>query len=135
MWPPPDEPQFNRTVWRIVRQIPPGRVSTYGQIASMIPPAAGMDPQDHFRLSPRWVGTAMRKVTDASVPWHRVINSKGMISLPPGGGFERQRARLESEGVVFDEKGVVDFAMYGWEGPDEAWLDEWELLPPRPLRP
>ena len=47
------------------------------------------------------------------LPWHRVINSQGRISLPPGGGGELQRSLLEAEGICF-EKDSVDFEKYGW---------------------
>lgn len=128
MWNPPDN-TFFETVWLIVRQIPVGRVSSYGQIASMIPPYAGTDPDQHQRLSPRWVGTAMRKVSDNTVPWQRVINSQGKISLPDASG-EKQRNLLVAEGIKFGKSGKVDLVEFGWEGPDDAWLDEHNLLPP-----
>lgn len=128
MWNPPDK-RFFETVWQIVRQIPAGKVSSYGQIASMILPYAGTDPDQHQRLSPRWVGTAMRKVSDDTVPWQRVINSQGKISLPDESG-EKQRNLLESEGIKFGKSGKIDLVEFGWEGPDDAWLDEHNLLPP-----
>ena len=128
MWNSPD-PDFSRTVWRIVRQIPKGCVSTYGQIASMIPPYEGTNPDDHKNLSPRWVGTAMRQTPDAPIPWRRVINSQGKVSLQGSSG-DNQRKRLENEGVEFDAKGKVNLREYGWEGPDDDFLDEHNLLPP-----
>ncbi|MEO1287132.1 MAG: MGMT family protein [Chloroflexota bacterium] len=128
MWTPPDD-SFYETVWTIVKQIPKGRVSTYGQIASMIPPYDGTDPDAHQRLSPRWVGTAMRKVPDDSIPWHRVINSQGKISLPEPNGT-KQRVLLEAERIIFNQSSKVDLTDVGWEGPDDEWLDEHNLLPP-----
>jgi hypothetical protein len=75
----------------------------------------------------------MRKVPEGqSIPWQRVINSQGKISLPNGAG-QRQRALLEAEGVIFDKSGKVDLAEYAWEGPDDDWLDEHNLLPPNQL--
>jgi methylated-DNA-protein-cysteine methyltransferase-like protein len=134
MFNPPNPRPYFLTVWQIVRQIPEGRVSTYGQIASMIPPPEGVDPEQYRRLSPRWVGTAMRTKPDSPVPWQRVINSQGTISLPKGSsGADRQRALLESEGVVFDASGRVDFDFVGWDGPADDWLWAHELFPPRPL--
>ena len=137
MYSPPDPKSFNEIVWNIVRQIPSGRVSTYGQIASMIPPPEGVDPPTYDRLAPRWVGNAMNAVSGSEgtgVPWQRVINSKGAISLPEGSRAAiEQRARLEQEGVAFNEAGRVDFNIVGWEGPGDAWLKEHQLLPPRPL--
>jgi methylated-DNA-protein-cysteine methyltransferase related protein len=65
------------------------------------------------------VGYAMAALPPGSgVPWHRVINSRGEISLAPeGDGYQVQRALLESEGVVFDERGRIDLARFGWAGP------------------
>ena len=134
MWNPPNPSIFNRIVWKIVRQIPEGRVSTYGQIASMIPAPAGSDPEQYARLGSRWVGSAMRAKPDQPIPWQRVINSQGKISLPKGSsGAETQRRLLEREGISFNEKEKVDFRVCGWQGPDEEWLHENGLFPPRPL--
>ena len=131
MFLPPEPQRFFETVWDIVRQIPPGRVSSYGQIASMIPPVA----DNHRRLAARWVGTAMRKTPRGSgVPWQRVINSGGRISFPAGSPQAlEQRRLLEAEGVQFDSRGAVDFSRVGWRGPDAEYLDEAGLLPPRLL--
>jgi methylated-DNA-protein-cysteine methyltransferase-like protein len=136
MYSPPDPATFNALVWDIVKQIPAGQVSTYGQIASMIPPPTGVDPPQYDRLGPIWVGNAMRATpAEQGIPWHRVIGGKGTISLPEASQTAReQRARLEREGVVFDGRGRVDFKAVGWEGPDPSWLQERGLLPPRPLR-
>ncbi len=127
---------FNPLVWQIVRQIPFGKVSSYGQIASMIPPPSGYDPLRYAHVRARWVGTAMRLVpTDSDIPWHRVINSRGTISiLPQPGGRDEQRERLEAEGVEFDDNGRVNFKIVGWQGPDKAWLEERGLYPPKPLK-
>jgi methylated-DNA-protein-cysteine methyltransferase-like protein len=110
---PPDPKAYAAQVYAIVRQIPPGRVTTYGQIAQMILPPAGVDPATCARLSPRWVGAAMAQCPD-DVPWQRVINSQGKVSPRPGYGPMVQRALLEQEGVVFDEKERVDLKKYGW---------------------
>ncbi len=136
MWNPPDPKAFFPTVWLIVQQIPAGKVSTYGQIASMIPPPDGVAPPDYARLGSRWVGTAMNNTPDADkIPWQRVINSQGKISLPPGSpGAHRQRTLLEAEGIVFDESDRVDFNVYGWDGPPEAWRNQHGLFTPRALR-
>jgi methylated-DNA-protein-cysteine methyltransferase-like protein len=134
MFQPPDPSAYNPLVWAIARQIPEGRVSTYGQIASMIPAPDGVDPDQYRRLAPRWVGNAMHGCPD-DVPWQRVINSEGKISLPAGSaGADEQRARLEMEGVSFDADGRIDLDRYGWDGPDEQWLAEHGLFKPRSLR-
>jgi methylated-DNA-protein-cysteine methyltransferase related protein len=113
---PPDPIIFNHQVWDIVRQIPAGRVATYGQIARMIPPLQGVDPKAYQAFGPRWVGSAMAKCPE-DVPWQRVINSKGEISLRPGA--EEQRRLLEEEGVQFNERGRIDLKIFGWQSSPE----------------
>ncbi|HEY3476872.1 MAG TPA: MGMT family protein [Anaerolineales bacterium] len=113
---PPDQKAYYEHVWNLVRQIPHGKVATYGQIALMIPPPVGVDFDSYKAFSPRWVGGAMAACPD-DVPWQRVINSQGKISERPGA--ERQRELLEAEGVVF-VKDKIDLKKYGWKGPDEA---------------
>jgi methylated-DNA-protein-cysteine methyltransferase related protein len=129
---PPDAIIFNNQVWEIVRQIPAGKVSAYGQIARLIPPPEGVDPKSYLAFGPRWVGSAMAKCPD-DVPWQRVINSKGEISPRPGA--EEQRRLLEEEGVVFTDRGRVDLNLYGWEGPDADWCQAHGLVPPPPAQP
>ncbi len=114
---PPDPQDFNAKVWDVVRQVPAGRVATYGQIARLLPLPAGVQPEEYLALGARWVGTAMAKCP-ADVPWQRVINSKGEISPRPGA--EGQRRLLEAEGVVFSDRGRVDLARYGWNPGDPA---------------
>jgi methylated-DNA-protein-cysteine methyltransferase related protein len=134
MWNPPND-DFFETVWLIVKQIPEGVVSSYGQIATMIPPIPEVTPDEYKNLSPRWVGAAMRKVPSGqNIPWQRVINSQGKISLPGATGA-KQHSLLEAEGVEFDEKGKVDLAKFGWQGPDDEWLEEHNLLPPDIFEP
>jgi methylated-DNA-protein-cysteine methyltransferase-like protein len=136
MWKPPDPDVFNRIVWKIARQIPEGRVFTYGQIAAMIPPPDGVEPPDYERLGARWVGQAMNATPpDEGIPWQRVINSKGSISLPAGSAAaEQQRQLLLAEGVEFNDKGRIDFNVYGWDGPDAAWLRDNRLDAPPSMR-
>lgn len=99
---------FFEQVYRLVRQVPPGKVTSYGAIARMLghPHAA------------RTVGWAMRGLPEGSgVPWHRVINSQGRISTRGRGqGADLQRALLEDEGIQFDERGGVDWERFGWKG-------------------
>jgi methylated-DNA-protein-cysteine methyltransferase-like protein len=108
----------------LVRQIPHGKVASYGQIALMIPPPMGVDFDSYKAFSPRWVGGAMAACPD-DVPWQRVINSQGKISERPGA--ERQRTLLEEEGVVF-LKDKVDMKKYGWKGPGEEDEPKQEAL-------
>ena len=135
---PPDPATFYPIVWNVVRQIPSGVVSTYGQIASMLPPPAGVDAVDFERLGPRWVGKAMNAVSskdDPAIPWQRVVNGQGGISLPAGSGAAlEQRARLEREGLAFDKNGRLNLNLVGWDGPDSSWLRDNGLRMPRSLK-
>ncbi len=94
-------------VYSIVRLVPPGKVSSYGQIAKMTsrPRAA------------RQVGYAMAALDDESdVPWHRIVNSRGEISTRATGEYESvQRYFLEEEGVEFNSKGRINLQKYGWK--------------------
>lgn len=110
---PPDPLAFKQKVWDVVRRIPPGKVATYGQIAGLISPPIGVEAKDYLAFGARWVGGAMASCPD-DVPWQRVINSQGKISLPAGAGYEHQRLLLEQEGIVFDERGRINLAEYRW---------------------
>jgi methylated-DNA-protein-cysteine methyltransferase-like protein len=82
-------------------------VATYGQVAEL----AGLPRQ------PRMVGYALNSLPSGSrVPWHRVINARGQVSLRAQPGSERlQRALLEDEGVVFDAQGRVSLPRFRWK--------------------
>ena len=121
---PTDRPEFNERVWELARKIPRGKVATYGQLAMMLPPPAGVDSAAYQAFGARWVGGAMAGCPD-DVPWQRVINSQGKISQRPGA--EKQRQLLEGEGVVF-AKDRVDFKKYGWSGSDKAGKPEQKPL-------
>lgn len=92
----------------IVRKIPRGKVATYGQIADL----AGYNGQA------RQVGYALNALKENSdVPWQRVINSKGEISSRGNMIWEDyQKSILESEGIVFNEKGKINLTEYLWDG-------------------
>lgn len=115
---PPDPNLFRLHVWEMVRKIPAGKVATYGQIASLVPIPSGLSPKDYKAFGPRWVGGAMA-ASPPDVPWQRVINAQGKISLKRGSGESEQRSLLEGEGVVFDERHRVNLKRFGWEGPTE----------------
>jgi methylated-DNA-protein-cysteine methyltransferase-like protein len=121
---PPDPEAFNMRVWELVRKVPSGKVATYGQIALMLPPPAGVDFESYRAFGPRWVGGAMSACPD-DVPWQRVINSQGKISERPGA--QKQRILLEAEGILF-VKDKVDLKKYGWGGMDEADMPKQEKL-------
>jgi methylated-DNA-protein-cysteine methyltransferase related protein len=110
---PPNPKAFNALVWDIVRQVPAGKVVTYGQVAALIPTPDGMTLRDYEAFGARWVGGAMAACPD-DVPWQRVINAQGKISLRQAAN--RQRELLEAEGVIFDGRQRVDLKHFGWSG-------------------
>lgn len=87
-------PELLEQIYTIVDQIPAGRVTTYGRVASMTEGA-----------TPRMVGSAMRHLPEGTVPRHRVIAAS--LTLADHGGAARQHQKLRDEGVVFDAKGRV----------------------------
>jgi methylated-DNA-protein-cysteine methyltransferase-like protein len=131
MWNPPNPKAYNQKVYLIVQQIPAGKVMTYGQIAAMIPPDPADDPEQFRRLGARWVGNALRYVSDKTIPWWRVINSKGEISLPAGSAAaDEQQRRLTLEGVLASGAARVDLKAHSWQEFDRAWLAEHGLFIP-----
>ena len=95
-------------IYEWVRRVPEGNVATYGQIAGL----AG-------RCSARQVGYAMAALSGADdIPWHRIINSRGRISLRTRSeGHHLQRILLEAEGIVFSADDKIDLARYRWTAP------------------
>jgi methylated-DNA-protein-cysteine methyltransferase-like protein len=97
-------------IYAVIRRIPPGRVATYGQVAAL----AG------FPGHARQVGYALYALREHSnVPWHRVVNARGGLSLGkviPEGDVE-QRIRLEIEGVEFDAEGRIALGRFQWRRP------------------
>ena len=96
---------FTERLKALIKQIPIGKVATYGQIALY----AG-NPRASRQVA--WVLHSSSRKDNLS--WHRVINSKGRISLPKGRGYELQKKLLENEGVVFDEDDFIDLDEYVW---------------------
>ena len=125
--PPGERDAFYQAVWKIVRQIPRGKVSTYGQVAGYIRTPPGIAPEEYKAYRARWAGAAM-SACPPDVPWQRVINSQGKISLRQGA--EHQRHLLDEEGVMFDARDRVDLKQFGWAGPSPEWLRANGLLAP-----
>lgn len=93
-------------IMTVVATIPYGKVASYGQVAAL----AGL-PR-HARL----VGRVLSQMdSNSEIPWHRVINSQGRISLSrlDDNGYNEQQARLLAEGIVFNN-GRVSFHSFGW---------------------
>ncbi len=91
-----------------MRTIPRGRVTTYGAVARL----AGLPRQA------RLVGYALHALGDgAPLPWHRVINAQGKLSLARNGASAgiTQRLRLEREGVQVNAAGKVSLRQFGWK--------------------
>lgn len=107
---PPPRSSAYQAIYNVVRRIPRGRVATYGQVATL----AGLPGRA------RQVGYALhalRGPRDEDVPWHRVINARGEISLRAGVGLEEhaQRQLLQAEGVTFNTHGRVDLPRCRWQ--------------------
>ena len=116
---PPEHERLYTRIYAVVRQIPAGKVATYGQIAGIVGDCTA-----------RVVGYAMAAAPD-DVPWQRVINAQGKVSpRADHWGSETQRLRLEAEGVHFDEAHKVDLAALRWSGPPLDWLLDHGFTPP-----
>lgn len=91
-----------------VSAIPRGRVATYGQVAIL----AGLPGRA------RQVGRALRLLPeDSAVPWHRVVNARGAISLrEPAFAGREQRRLLREEGIRFERGGRIALARFGLDG-------------------
>jgi methylated-DNA-protein-cysteine methyltransferase-like protein len=102
-------------LYKLVAEIPPGQVATYGQLAKIV------------GCGPRQVGQALGALDGKSakkVPWHRVVNAQGKISeRSEGGGETLQGDLLRKEGVIWRASGRIDLKIYGWGGPfdPDAW--------------
>lgn len=92
-------------VWKVIRKIPRGKVATYGQIAKI----AGWEGMARF------VGYALHASSPTrNVPWQRVVNAKGRISVR-GPHARIQRRMLESEGIQFSSAGKINLQEFGWK--------------------
>jgi methylated-DNA-protein-cysteine methyltransferase-like protein len=111
-----NKPNFFQRVYQVVRMIPSGQVATYGQIAEIV----------SHRRAARTVGWALNGLPEGSdVPWQRVINARGQISLGRrGAAATAQRVLLEREGVFFDPEGKTDLARYQWPGLDWPEIEQ-----------
>ena len=101
-------PSRDQQIYALVRQIPPGKVATYGQIADLL----------GFYGQARQVGYALHRVAPGSdIPWHRVINAQGKISrsLQRNGSDDLQQVLLEQENIRFESGDWIDLSRYRWQ--------------------
>lgn len=96
---------FSERAIAVIRSIPKGKVLTYGDVALL----AG-----NHRAA-RTISWLLNAASEKyGLPWHRVVNSRGAVSLEGEGG-ELQKQLLCAEGVVFNEKEQIDLSRYRWE--------------------
>jgi methylated-DNA-protein-cysteine methyltransferase-like protein len=100
---------FTQRIIQAIRSIPAGRVSTYGRVAAL----AGN------RRGARQVARVLHASSRTeNLPWHRVVNREGGISLGKMQGYDEQKRLLLSEGVRFDEADRIDLERFGWPPPE-----------------
>jgi len=97
---------FTLLAKKIIKEIPRGKVATYGLIA-----AHSGNPRAARQVA-RILHSSSRK---DNLPWYRVVNRNGHIALKPSHGFELQKKMLQKEGVVFDEDSTIDLDIYLWQ--------------------
>jgi methylated-DNA-protein-cysteine methyltransferase-like protein len=97
---------FTSQAISLIQRIPRGKVATYGQIADLAGNRRGA------RMVVRILNSSSEKY---DLPWHRIVNRQGQISLPRGNGYELQKELLEKEGVVFDSEDTIDLRRYLWQ--------------------
>ena len=114
--PVPRGPTFYDRVYELVRQVPPGKVTTYGNVALYL----------GSPMAARAVGYALNALQPGNnVPWWRVINAQGAIVLKRrGANADLQRALLEREGITFDANDRTDLARYRWWPTNEMRPDD-----------
>lgn len=102
-----DSPRdIDQRIWLVVAMIPEGAVATYGDVAAH----AGLPGKA------RRVGRALRALpAGTAIPWHRVINAQGRLSLPAASASaKKQRSRLQAEGITFTGQSRIDLGVYRW---------------------
>jgi methylated-DNA-protein-cysteine methyltransferase related protein len=101
----PGEEFFSTRIKNAVKRIPYGKVATYGQIAALT---------GNRNYSKQVAGVLHVLSGRSKLPWYRVVNRVGEISLEPGDGFEEQKHLLEKEGIVFNRLDRIDLGRFLW---------------------
>ena len=98
------DPDFKEQVYRVVKEIPEGKVASYGQISALCGAAWAA-----------WEVGQIAHLGPADIPWHRVVNKKGgLASGYVPGGPETQRRLLQNEGITFTDMQTVKMDQYQW---------------------
>jgi methylated-DNA-protein-cysteine methyltransferase-like protein len=101
----PQRQPFTQRVIAAIKNVPRRRVATYRDIALYCgSPAAARQVA--------WILHAMSG--KEKLPWHRIVNARGMISLPKAAGYEEQKQLLIEEGIVFNKEDAIDLKKYSW---------------------
>lgn len=101
-----EENDATQSILTVISQIPSGSVSSYGEVAKR----AGLPGYA------RYVGYVLRNLPEkTTIPWHRVLNAKGLISFPSNSEKHlEQRQRLDAEGITFTVAGKVKLSDHQW---------------------
>jgi methylated-DNA-protein-cysteine methyltransferase-like protein len=98
--------EFEERAKSVIRAIPRGKVATYVQVAALV---------GNHRAARQVARVLHASSAKDRLPWHRVVNSRGGISLKPGRGFEKQKRLLAQDGVRFSRTGRIDLDEFQWE--------------------
>ncbi|MCR8658671.1 MGMT family protein [Paenibacillus endoradicis] len=104
---------FTSKVVEIIKSIPAGYVMTYGQVAELAGSARGA------RQVVRILHSMSRLY---ELPWHRIVNAKGEIAIKDDESRFQQMVNLHDEGVITDEKGLIDLEKYRYRPTHESFI-------------
>ena len=100
-----DTSELKQSILQVVASIPPGKVTSYGQVARLC----------GYSGYARYVGAVLKQLPDnTALPWHRVINGRGKIAFPIGSEAHNKQCSLLSKEGIHCEKGRVSMCLYGW---------------------
>lgn len=99
--------ELSKRIVQIIKSVPKGKVLSYGGVAALAGSPRGA----------RQVSWLLKSQSDKeNLPWWRIINSKGRISIKDPVGYDLQKSYLEDEGVEIDSTGQIDLKLYLWRG-------------------